>query len=119
MTSSFKKGMTPVEKMRDMETRPREEQELINAAYEAAQEDWGATCELLQRRIGWLVRHLGEISAKRLLENCPPDGVNLGYCADSNCAQCWADSCLKAIHPAWVEKLRQDVEEAQKEAKSE
>jgi hypothetical protein len=115
--NKFRKGMTLQEKLRDMETRPREEQVLINEAYLAAQEEWGATCMMLQRRIGWLVRHLGEISAKCPLENCPPDGVNLGYCADSNCAQCWADACLDAIPPEWIEDVQQDVEEA-KEGKT-
>lgn len=115
MTNEFRKGMTLQEKLQDMESRPREEQKLINAAYLAAQEEWGATCMTLQRRIGWLVRHLGEISAKALLENCPPEGVNLGYCADSNCAQCWADACLKAIPPEWDEGLRRAFMEAKDE----
>ena len=115
MTSEFRKSMTLQEKLQDMESRPREEQELINAAYLAAQEEWGATCMTLQRRIGWLVRHLGEISAKAPFENCPPDRVILGYCADSNCAQCWADACLDAIPPEWGEGLQRAVMEAKDE----
>lgn len=109
--NKFRKGMTLQEKLRDMEARPREEQVLINEAYLAAQEEWGVTCMTLQRRIGWLVRHLGEISAKKPFENCPPNGKNLNNCADFKCAQCWADACLEAIPPEWAEDARQDVEE--------
>lgn len=107
--NKFRKGMTLQEKLRDMETRPREEQVLINEAYLVAQEEWGATCMTLQRRIGWLVRHLGEISEKCLFENCPPDGGWFGNCDGEHCAHCWADACQKAIPLDLAEDGKKEV----------